>query len=396
MLINKANGITLRRTKDNFLILAPSTPTRCNTKTKTKTKTLSGRLIITTKKSYCPWNAANVERVLRDERLERERLVRQQQQSEENQSHHTHLEKREPQGHINLFPEAREAEIRLTQVNTNDVEKNDSNGILNVPLGGDESNNRKNGKVPFYMQAQSQQEETYDKSSYLGIRRSRSGAAPADKITDTLMRDQFTSREEYRKQKNDPMSRFYDDSTDAARNIYANRESSSRADHDLQSNCHATSFQEIDYSLEPQPQAHERTKSRKRKSNSSEDADDNDDGSEASSSSLSLLGGRKHDHKNNQTSKHSSSSHGHHRRKKSPLHYKKKRRKDKKTKRKHCSKDRGEDEGDRPERYHHPSSPQSNIDLLKRNKSGTHQLEDMRRRRHAREAREMERQRRLM
>ena len=287
---------------------------------------MSGRLIITTKKSYCPWNAANVERVLRDERLERERLARQK--SEENQSH-KRPDKREPQGHINLFPQAREAEIRLTQANTNDVEKNDSNGILNVPLGGDESNNRKNGKVPFYMQAQSQQKETYDKSSYLGIRGSRSGAAPADKITDTLMRDQFTSREEYRKQKNDPMSRFYDDSTDAARNIYANRESSSRADHDLQSNCHATSLQEIDYSLEPKPQAHRRTKSRKRKSNPSEGADDNDDGSEASSSSLSSLRGRKHDHKKNQRSKHSSSSHGHHRRKKSPLHYKKQRRKDK-------------------------------------------------------------------
>ena len=363
---------------------------------------MSGRLIITTKKSYCPWNAANVERVLRDERLERERLARQQR--EENQPHNRR-DKREPQGHINLFPEAREAEIRLTQVNTNDVEKNDSNGILNVPLGGDESKNRKNGKVPFYMQAQSR-EETYDKSSYIGIRGSRSGAAPADTITDTLMRDQFTSREEYRKQKNDPMRRFYDDSTDATRNVYANRESSSRAEHDLQSNCHATSLQETDYSLEPQPQAHGRTKSRKRKSNSSEDADDNDEDSEASSSSLSSSTsswdsrrrkrGREHDHKKNQRSKHSSSSHSHHRRKKSPLHYKKKRRKDKKTKRKRRSKDRGEDEGDRPERHHHPSFPQSNIDSMKHKKSDTHQLEDMRRRRHAREAREIERQRRLV
>lgn len=35
---------------------------------------MSGRLIITGKKSYTPWNASNVERILRDERLERERL----------------------------------------------------------------------------------------------------------------------------------------------------------------------------------------------------------------------------------------------------------------------------------------------------------------------------------
>jgi len=36
---------------------------------------MSGRLIITGKKSYCPWNAKNIERVLRDERLEAERVA---------------------------------------------------------------------------------------------------------------------------------------------------------------------------------------------------------------------------------------------------------------------------------------------------------------------------------
>ena len=37
---------------------------------------MSGRLIITTKKSYCPWSSSNVEKVLHDERLERERSDR--------------------------------------------------------------------------------------------------------------------------------------------------------------------------------------------------------------------------------------------------------------------------------------------------------------------------------
>ena len=42
--------------------------------TKTKQYTpMSGRLIITTKKTYCPWRPENVERILRDERLERAR-----------------------------------------------------------------------------------------------------------------------------------------------------------------------------------------------------------------------------------------------------------------------------------------------------------------------------------
>ncbi len=147
---------------------------------------MSGRLIITTKKSYCPWNAANVERVLRDERLERERLERQQ--SEEHQSlkrQHEH-EEGEVQGHINLFPEAREAEIRLTHGSTDDIErKSSNNGVMPVPLGGDELNYRKIGKVPFYMRAQSQSEQH---SAYRGIHENRSGAATSDEITDSLMR----------------------------------------------------------------------------------------------------------------------------------------------------------------------------------------------------------------
>ena len=35
---------------------------------------MSGRLIILPKKTYCPWNPQNLERVLRDERIEKERI----------------------------------------------------------------------------------------------------------------------------------------------------------------------------------------------------------------------------------------------------------------------------------------------------------------------------------
>lgn len=374
---------------------------------------MSGRLIITTKKSYCPWNAANVERVLRDERLERERLERQQ--SEENQSlkrQHEH-EEGVPQGHINLFPEAREAEIRLTHGSTDDIErKNSNNGVMPVPLGGDELNNRKNGKVPFYMRAQSQSEQQqkyYDNSAYRGIHRNRSGAATSDEITDNLMRDQFASREEYRKQQNDPMNRFYVDSRgDNMKDIYAERESSSRPQHDMRSNCNVRSPQELMHSFESQSQERGLTKSRERKSSHrTEGVEDNDDDSEASSSSTSSKyyrrrkRMRKHDSKKERSSKHSSSSHygSRHRRKNSPPHSKKKRRKDKKTKKKHRSKARVKDEGDRHERQHSassPCSPTSNMDLKERKESDTHELDDMRRRRHAREAREMERQRQIM
>ena len=43
---------------------------------------MSGRLILLPKKSYTPWNRENVERVLRDERLERERLQNKQEKSD--------------------------------------------------------------------------------------------------------------------------------------------------------------------------------------------------------------------------------------------------------------------------------------------------------------------------
>lgn len=375
--------------------------------------TMSGRLIITTKKSYCPWNAANVERVLRDERLERERLEKQQ--SEDNQSlqqQHEH-EEGEPQGHINLFPEAREAEIRLTPGATDNIDKkNSNNGVLPVPLGGDESNNCKIGKLPFYMQARSQskqQQKYHDISAYRGMRGNKSIAAPSDEITDGIMRDQFASREEYRKQQNDPMNRFYVDSSSAVKNVYADREISSRTQHDMRSNCSATSPQGMKHSLESQSQERGLAKFRKRKSNRSEDWEDVSSSSSSSALSSSTSSRdcrrrkrrRRHENKKERSSNHSSSSHhgSRHRRKNSPLHSKKKRRKDKKSKRKHRSKDRGKDDGDRQERHHSSSSPfapPSNIDLKECKKSDTHQLDDMRRRRHAREAREMERQRQIM
>ena len=43
---------------------------------------MSGRLILLPKKSYTPWNPANVERVLRDERLDKERQEKERQQEQ--------------------------------------------------------------------------------------------------------------------------------------------------------------------------------------------------------------------------------------------------------------------------------------------------------------------------
>jgi hypothetical protein len=71
---------------------------------------MSGRLIILPKKSYCPWKPENVERVLRDERLDQERRDKEQEQMRQEESRaRMRAFKKDPeqqneqQRHINLF-----------------------------------------------------------------------------------------------------------------------------------------------------------------------------------------------------------------------------------------------------------------------------------------------------
>uniref|UniRef100_A0A7S3PXM0 CBF1-interacting co-repressor CIR N-terminal domain-containing protein n=1 Tax=Chaetoceros debilis TaxID=122233 RepID=A0A7S3PXM0_9STRA len=60
---------------------------------------MSGRLIISGKKSYTPWNSRNIERVLRDERLERERIENEEQKSRKNAMEQRIRSMREHNGH---------------------------------------------------------------------------------------------------------------------------------------------------------------------------------------------------------------------------------------------------------------------------------------------------------
>ena len=96
---------------------------------------MSGRITILPKKTYCPWKQENIERVLRDERLERERIEKessdvakhkQQQRLQydsrrdgddgrgDGDANSNDEESNEEKGNINLFPEAKEAELQLT------------------------------------------------------------------------------------------------------------------------------------------------------------------------------------------------------------------------------------------------------------------------------------------
>lgn len=126
---------------------------------------MSGRLVILPKKSYCPWKRENVERVMRDERLEKERSEKQQQQREEqevvtrkrkrtlesfdeaSQELHGGNEILPATGHINLFQEEEDAYLKGITPRIN-VHKQD--GIMPVILGQSELNAR-GANRPFYM-----------------------------------------------------------------------------------------------------------------------------------------------------------------------------------------------------------------------------------------------------
>ena len=230
---------------------------------------MSGRLTILPKKTYCPWKPENIERVLRDERLERERLENEAKRETEAAAAATAEHQRKGSrrsgidddddddrvggvsnnnaegannyGHINLFPEAKEAELRLargdndnnrgsTIANDNGMKQCDTSGVLPIPLGGDEATKRKaGGSVPFYMRhtttASSSADDNKDggvikydntnNSFRLGNNTNHQGrggrTATVDEITTKIMKDQFAKREDYRKNQMDPMCRFYVD-----------------------------------------------------------------------------------------------------------------------------------------------------------------------------------------
>jgi len=236
---------------------------------------MSGRLTILPKKTYCPWKPENIERVLRDERLERERIEKESADVAKHKQQQQRLQRQDgtkrdgnrkdgddtieeessskEKGHINLFPEAKEAELQLThgtqqqqqqQQHTNNG-KVDESGVAPIPLGGNESLNRKVGNVPFYMRSttttattstngsinnningnsNNNGEEKYintNNSFRLGTKRSTNNNYPnnnnTDAITNKLMQDQYIQREDYRKRNMDPMARFYVDANPSSR-----------------------------------------------------------------------------------------------------------------------------------------------------------------------------------
>ena len=124
---------------------------------------MSGRLVILPKKSYCPWKPENIERVLRDERLEKERLERAEKQrlttilaqsTRIKQLAILRGSKDEilppPQKHVNLFQEEEEESCRNAVSDSLGRVREQQMGILPVVLGQSELATRGDNR-PFYL-----------------------------------------------------------------------------------------------------------------------------------------------------------------------------------------------------------------------------------------------------
>lgn len=115
---------------------------------------MSGRLIILPKKSYCPWKPENVERVLRDERLERERLEREEKELRQQESKQRLATLKgtttgssadaAPQTHVNLFEPEEQAMAQMALM----VEK-EKKQVGIVPLRFDKVKQEQD--QPFYV-----------------------------------------------------------------------------------------------------------------------------------------------------------------------------------------------------------------------------------------------------
>lgn len=158
---------------------------------------MSGRLIILPKKSYCPWNQKNVERVLRDERehaeAQREELkgkakassqarldALKKRKREYQDGDDEDLARRKPQ-HVNLFSREEEEHRKRAETTFENVHKPRNNAISPLYLG-----------------------QSVDKDAFYLKRRST-----ADENHTTNKRQQYLQRRDHeRKLRNDPMQQF--------------------------------------------------------------------------------------------------------------------------------------------------------------------------------------------
>ncbi|KAI2510441.1 hypothetical protein MHU86_4014 [Fragilaria crotonensis] len=116
-----------------------------------------GRLVILPKKSYCPWKPENVERVLRDERLEKERLTQESTRSgrlEILRGAKKTLSQSPPHEHVNLFQQEEDESYRTGILQGKAQQQ--TRGVLPVVLGQSELEARGDNR-PFYLRTAAEQ-----------------------------------------------------------------------------------------------------------------------------------------------------------------------------------------------------------------------------------------------
>ena len=117
--------------------------------------------MILPKKSYCPWKPENVERVLRDERLEKERLTRESTRSERLAILREGKKSISPspqEVHVNLFQQEEEESYRtgILQGTSKGTVQQQMRGIVPVVLGQSELEARGDNR-PFYLRTAAEQ-----------------------------------------------------------------------------------------------------------------------------------------------------------------------------------------------------------------------------------------------
>jgi hypothetical protein len=167
---------------------------------------MSGRLIILPKKSYCPWNSKNVERVLRDEREHAEATAKEAKDQEKSASL-TRIDalkknnnKKKRKLELSASGDDSPIERRPQHVNLFALEEAEHQKRLETVM--EPSKQQKNhGVVPLYLGQSVNESAFYLKSTPSGTKADEKG-------------EYAVKREEERKDKMDPMRAFFGSSSE--------------------------------------------------------------------------------------------------------------------------------------------------------------------------------------
>ena len=223
----------------------------------------AGRLVILPKKSYCPWNSKNVERVLRDERVDRERKERELEalrHAESRQRWETLKQQRQEQPR----PHDKDVPQRFCLFEKEEAEEERALGLAKVPVPQPSKRNNQQpsaGILPVFLgESVAQEKASQD-------------AQRAKQSTDS-----YRQREETRKHRLDPMNHYSVETSATLRNetLLPNSHVFWHAD--------AGSHEKMAPSIQNQQLKKRERKKKKRRRSDSESSSDSDSSKSSNSS----------------------------------------------------------------------------------------------------------------